>query len=300
MSDGPWIKFYPSDWLTGTRGMTAAEMGVYISLIMMMYEKGGPISADGSRLARLCGLARPTFEKILAGLVDAKKVRKDGDNLFHERVENELRVRQNFSDAQRKAAVSRWEKRKENQDESEANALPAQSPRAPDQISERRYQKEEDTKPHRLVDSESQLVDVSAKRPTSAERGTRLPAGWVLPDEWAQWCRDQWPNMPDSFVKTQAEQFSDHWRSLPGAKARKADWLATWRKWMRESVDRHRARQARAGPPPGRMTQADAGRIATEFFRKQAEEGEDDEQSGTGEGERLDRSDAPYLLSRKV
>lgn len=135
-------------------------------------------------------------------------------------------------------------------------------------------------------------------RPT--ERGTRLPVGWVLPDEWAQWCRDEWPNMPDSFIKTQAEQFNDHWRSLPGAKARKADWLAAWRNWMRRSVEMRRQQQTRAGPPPGRMTQADAGRIATEFFRKQAEEGEGDEQSGTGEGERGDRSDAPHVLGRPL
>ena len=41
MSESPWIKFYPSDWLAGTRGMSATEAGVYINLIAMMYESDG-------------------------------------------------------------------------------------------------------------------------------------------------------------------------------------------------------------------------------------------------------------------
>lgn len=134
----------------------------------------------------------------------------------------------------------------------------------------------------------------------SNERGTRLPSPWVLPDEWAAWCREQWPTMPDAFIARQSSEFADYWHSLPGSKGRKVDWLATWRRWIREAVDRQRERGARGQAPPGRMTQADAGRIATEFFRKQAEEGEDDEQSGTGEGERGDRSDAAHLLGRPV
>ena len=135
-------------------------------------------------------------------------------------------------------------------------------------------------------------------RPT--ERGTRLPSPWVLPDEWVAWCREQWPTMPDAFIVRQSSEFADYWHSLPGSKGRKVDWLATWRRWIREAVDRQRERGARGQAPPGRMTQADAGRIATEFFRKQAEEGEDDEQSGTGEGERGDRSDAPHVLGRPL
>jgi hypothetical protein len=31
--------------------------------------------------------------------------------------------------------------------------------------------------------------------------------------------------------------FTDHWRSASGAKARKHDWDATWRIWCRRAVD---------------------------------------------------------------
>ncbi len=49
------VAFYPSDWLAGTRGLSDAETGVYITLIARMYEMAGPIERDDNRLARLCG-----------------------------------------------------------------------------------------------------------------------------------------------------------------------------------------------------------------------------------------------------
>jgi hypothetical protein len=45
-------------------------------------------------------------------------------------------------------------------------------------------------------------------------------------------------------------KFIDHWRSATGAKARKADWDATWRNWCRNEVDR---RPANSASGSGRM-----------------------------------------------
>lgn len=33
MTSVPWFKFYPSDWLAGTRGLTATESGVFVRLV---------------------------------------------------------------------------------------------------------------------------------------------------------------------------------------------------------------------------------------------------------------------------
>lgn len=60
--------------------------------------------------------------------------------------------------------------------------------------------------------------------------GSRLPAGWVLPDDWADWARKE---RPDLHPAQQAERFADYWHGIPGAKGRKTDWLATWRNWIR-------------------------------------------------------------------
>lgn len=75
----PWFKFYPSDWLAGTRGLSAAETGVYITLISMMHEREAPLDMDDTRLARLCGLPARNFRRAIEALMDqGKLVKMDG------------------------------------------------------------------------------------------------------------------------------------------------------------------------------------------------------------------------------
>ena len=62
------MAFFPSDWLAGTRGMTAAETGVYITLIAMMYERAEPLNFDRPKLARLCGIPAGSFRQVLSAL----------------------------------------------------------------------------------------------------------------------------------------------------------------------------------------------------------------------------------------
>lgn len=62
--------------------------------------------------------------------------------------------------------------------------------------------------------------------------GSRLPADWSLPDDWRAWAEAE---RPDVDVAREAASFADYWHGLAGAKARKADWLGTWRNWIRRS-----------------------------------------------------------------
>jgi hypothetical protein len=39
--------------------------------------------------------------------------------------------------------------------------------------------------------------------------------------------------------------FCDYWRSVPGAKGRKLDWVATWRNWMRKEHNERARRNGR-------------------------------------------------------
>ncbi len=74
MSATPFIKFYPSDWLGGTRGLTAAEAGIYITLVCLMYERGAPVEEDHGRLARQCGCTKAPFLRCLDNLIEQGKV----------------------------------------------------------------------------------------------------------------------------------------------------------------------------------------------------------------------------------
>ncbi|WP_428414412.1 hypothetical protein [Methylibium sp.] len=94
----------------------------------------------------------------------------------------------------------------------------------------------------------------SSLRSDEGRRATRLPDDWVLPDDWAEFCRKERPDLSSAFV---AECFADYWRGKPGAAGRKLDWFATWRNWVR---------QQRAPPGAGSTTRAaDNARIIDEL-----------------------------------
>lgn len=69
--------------------------------------------------------------------------------------------------------------------------------------------------------------------PSRAKTATRLPDDWILPKAWGEWALQERPDMAANEVRKEAEVFADYWRAKAGADARKADWQATWRNWVR-------------------------------------------------------------------
>lgn len=70
------------------------------------------------------------------------------------------------------------------------------------------------------------------------QRGTYFDNTGIdsLPDEWRHYCQLKRPDLePESVF----EEFTDYWISASGQMARKRNWLATWRTWVR----RQRAQQ---------------------------------------------------------
>lgn len=62
------------------------------------------------------------------------------------------------------------------------------------------------------------------------KRGTRLPEDWVIPDDWVAWALAERKDWTAPHVLGVAAQFADYWR---GKGETRADWLATWRNWVR-------------------------------------------------------------------
>lgn len=76
--------------------------------------------------------------------------------------------------------------------------------------------------------------------------GSRLAQNWQLPDDWKTWAEQE---RPDLNVLDQAKRFADYWHGVAGAKGRKADWLATWRNWMRNAFVIGKPRSGPDYPP---------------------------------------------------
>lgn len=156
MSEMPWVRFFPSDWLAGTRGMSAVETGVYITLIATMYERGGPIPEQHERLARLCGTTVSAFLRALENLVAEGKVLRSEEGLFNRKAAEELRIRAEKSDGASQKAKIRWGK-KDN--EIKPDPMPQHSRGNANQISE---------------PEEKELTKVSSKKPVE-----KSPRQWL-------------------------------------------------------------------------------------------------------------------------
>lgn len=128
MSTQPWVRFFASDWLAGTRGMTAVETGVYITLIALMYERDGTVPNDPARLSRLCGASNSVFKRTLESLINEEKIIEcENGNLTNNRVVEEQSYSQKRAQVARDNASQRWNKNSnENNGGDDAAAMPEQ------------------------------------------------------------------------------------------------------------------------------------------------------------------------------
>lgn len=66
----------------------------------------------------------------------------------------------------------------------------------------------------------------------ASPKGSRLPDDWTPPEDWLAWARSEKPGIN---ALQEADKFRDYWHGVAGAKARKANWLSTWRNWVRNA-----------------------------------------------------------------
>ena len=98
--------------------------------------------------------------------------------------------------------------------------------------------------------SEDHLQISKTAEPKCSPRGARLEKNWVLPDDWMKWTRVTFPHTTADMVTSEAATFADYWNALPGSKACKLDWEATWRNWCRRSLSRGPVRPGAFNQPP--------------------------------------------------
>ena len=89
-------------------------------------------------------------------------------------------------------------------------------------------------------DSDSDKTQDQSQESVSRKRATTLPDNWTPEPE---------PELVkaiggDVAARRELAKFRDYWIAQPGAKARKKDWQATWRNWLRN------ADQFNRGSPP--------------------------------------------------
>lgn len=107
-----------------------------------------------------------------------------------------------------------------------------------------------------LTDEEEGVKKKEVKKKTTApaaarpSRGTRLPDGFDVTPDMAAWARE---NAPGAGPRDH-EEFCDYWRAQAGSKGVKADWVATWRNWMRRASDKRPTTTGSSRPARGSHT----------------------------------------------
>ena len=245
MSSITHVRFFPSDWLAGTRGMTASEMGVYITLIAMMYERAGPIDGrDMAKLARLCGTSASALKGILDRLISDGKLTENDGLLSNRRAELEIKNVMSKSEVARDKAKGRWTKNADISTQDECNGTP------PAMLASNQY-------PVIRTTEEKPSVVQRASAPAPAKvspraRGSRIDPNWSPSPADRQAARSE--GMPEAEIDRTAAKFRDFWTGKAGAAGVKLDWPATWRNWVRSDCERRgwtpeAQPMARAGPP---------------------------------------------------
>ena len=224
MGDKPFIKFYPSNFLAGTSGLSPAERGVYITLLCLIYEADGPVERDDARLSRRCGSPKAAFKRTLGALIDEGKIVETDGMLSNKRAEKAIVDRQNRLQTATHAAHQRWtaqsEKSQTNQRGEDARALPEQCRSDASQNQNQKPDIREDTKVSSMP----------------RKRASRLPDDFQVPNDWIEWSTALGGG--SAFWSNEADKFKDYWTAKSGKDATKANWQATWRNWCRNVMER--------------------------------------------------------------
>uniref|UniRef100_UPI0005848FF4 DUF1376 domain-containing protein n=1 Tax=Bartonella queenslandensis TaxID=481138 RepID=UPI0005848FF4 len=70
----PWIKFYLYDWISGTHEMTSEQRGIFLTLILRMYDKRAPLKDDFATLSRACNCSQKKFAVTVEYLIKSDRL----------------------------------------------------------------------------------------------------------------------------------------------------------------------------------------------------------------------------------
>lgn len=97
---------------------------------------------------------------------------------------------------------------------------------------------------------EPSAMNPGASRPKQA---TRIPEDFLPDEKMRAWfVGEKLGALIDG--QREHERFMDYWRAKPGAMAKKHDWPATWRNWMRTAADRVTYRPTSGAPQQYKST----------------------------------------------
>lgn len=262
MSERPFYKRYPSDFIAGTIGLSLEEKGAYSLILDLLYDRWSPIPDDPRYIAGVCGVSVRRWNAIRSKLIEAGKIIIHDGHIDNHRAEKERENELKRAKERSESGAKGGKKSAENKpDVNETNDLDQaklghthafQKPEVRIPLSSLRSERER--APEKNLDRE--------KKKPNPKNAARLPENW-RPSE-ADVCFAQREGLGSSRIQREADKFRDYWIQQPDAKARKKDWSATWRNWIRNAADGYGSRAPPASSKGGNNGMLEAIRKARE------------------------------------
>ena len=202
-----YYQFNIGDYQSHTAHLTEMEDLAYRRLLDWAYLHEAPIPLDVEQISRLIRMR--SHSDCIASVLQEFFVRTENGWVSH-RVQQEIEAVGTKKEKARASANARWN----------ANALRTQSDsNAP--ITHNTLPKTQDT-------------SVGAVAP--AKKASRMTEDWQLPRAWGEWAVAE-HNLSADTVRLEASKFRDYWLAKAGKDGAKLDWSATWRNWVRNSLE---------------------------------------------------------------
>jgi len=195
-----YYNFHIGDYISHTIHLSLEEDLAYRRLLDMYYDTELPIPNNIPLVSRKLRISAEVVKTVLDEFFE---LTEEGFKNF--RAESEIAEYQRFIEKQ-KANGSKGGRPKKSHRKPTAN--PTQSQKKPNQ----------------------EPITNNQEPYKERTRGSRLSADFVLPKEWADWARQE---RPDLDLRSVGEQFKDYWSAKAGSGSTKLDWQATWRNWVR-------------------------------------------------------------------
>ena len=217
------------DFNNATRHLDRIERSIYRDLIELYYDTEGPLPLDIPTICRRI-LARSNEESTVVERSLNEFFTQTPAGWYHDRCEAEIE-KYRSSNSQRALAgkASAAKKAAKRQQALNGESTSVEFPlNGESTVPQNHKPVTSNQKP----ETKEREGATAPQAPKVDAKGARLPVDWQLPEPWREWAESEFPHIN---AKTEALTFRDYWVAKPGADGRKADWLATWRNWIRRA-----------------------------------------------------------------
>ena len=203
-----YYQFNIGDYKSHTEHLAELEDLAYRRMLDWYYLHETPLPLETFEIARLIRMR--THTDCIAVVLQEFFIRTETGWANH-RADQEIAKAGEKSSKARESAKARWCKQKD------ANAM-------------RTHSESNATQDTIHITQDTIHITQDTEHKNKKQRGTRLPADCLLPVDWADFCKQE---RPDLVPRQVFDEFKDYWIAQPGQKGVKTDWDATWRNWVR-------------------------------------------------------------------